>query len=149
MRTDRKRAGCEPGFESRCSRSESNVTASPLAEVVGLAVDLESYGAREHDADLAAPGLVAGVGPGDRLAGSELVLRDRDALTRQIGGQKRDAMRAVAGGRPLARAHDGGGRRLVETQQLRQRQLEPARDASRGRERRRGLAALDLREHRR
>ena len=120
------------------------MTESPRSSVVGLAVDLEAHAALEHEADLAAARLVHAIAAGNGRAAAELVLGDRDALAREVGCDERHVVLAAPGRRPLAGAHDGGGRRLVEAQQLGEREVEAVRDPARGRERGRRLAALDL-----
>ena len=117
-------------------------------EVVGLAVDLEPHGALEHEAHLAAAGLVHAIASGNAGAARELVFRDGDTLSGEIRRDERYVVAIAAGGGPFGRAHDGRRRCLVEAQELREREIEPVRDTAGGGERGRRLAALDLREHR-
>ena len=115
------------------------------------AVDVQCQRAVLDDGGLARAGLVprrvAGAA-GDRARG-ERVAGDLGALT----GQRRGQDLVGVPGRPaaaiLAAAHDRDRPLLVEAQQLGEPQLQPGRDARGDLQRRAGLPALDLGEHRR
>ena len=127
------------------------MTLSPGAEVVALVVDQQRDRAGEHDRGLAAPGSCSGGSPAPAGggAGLERVQRDVGALARQRRGQLLGAMTAAPARPALAGADDDHVAALVEAQQLREGQVEAGGDPLGDRQRRAGLAALDLREHRR
>ncbi len=120
-------------------------------EIVALVVDHQRRLAGEHDGRLAGAGLVQRrvARAAGRGAGPELVQRDVGALA---GKRRRELLGPVpgAGADPaLGGAGDDDVTALVEPQELREGQVEPGRDPLGDRQRRAGLAAFDLREHRR
>src|SRR5918996_1714069 len=122
-----------------------------LDELVLHAGADEPQRALHHDRGLAAAGLVhrGVVGLAGGAARRQRVQGHLGAQARQ---RRRQDLVAVAAGpdvHAVVRAHHGHPVGLVEPEQLRQRQLEPAGDALGHRQRRAGLAALDLGEHRR
>jgi hypothetical protein len=118
---------------------------------VALAVDEQGHRSQEHESGLARPGLVqrrvAGAGRG--RAGRQRVHRDVRSLAGQRRGQLLGPVAAALARAALAGAGDDDVAVLVEAQELRERQVESRRDPPGDRERRAGLAALDLRQHRR
>jgi len=120
---------------------------------MGGAVAVQDDRARLDQRRLAAAGLVH-----RRIAGaarygarSQQVQAQLRALARQWRGQDLIAVARSAGGTgaALPRAHDRYGAALVQAQQLRQTELEPAGDPGCDMERRAGLPTLDLGQHRR
>src|SRR3954452_24388735 len=153
-------AGCDDGDELRWLRGlilevvwkvrvESDAVAR--GELVDLAVGDERQCALEDDRRLAGPGLmerwvVRAARRGRRIEG---VRGDVGALTRKRRRELADLMPAAPANPPLPRSDDHRMTGLIETQQLRERQLEPAGDPPGDRQRRAGLAAFGLGEHRR
>ena len=129
------------------------MTLSPVAELVALAVD-DELDARPSSTSAVSrlPGSCIGGSPGPPVAapGASGGAR-RSARWPGSGGVSSSNAwpRARAAAAALAGADDDDRAALVEAQQLRERQVEAGGDPRGDRERRAGLAALDLREHRR
>src|SRR3954447_11252518 len=131
-------AGCDDGDELRWLRGlilevvwkvrvESDAVAR--GELVDLAVGDERQCALEDDRRLAGPGLmerwvVRAARRGRRIEG---VRGDVGALTRKRRRELADLMPAAPANPPLPRSDDHRMTGLIETQQLRERQLEPPR----------------------
>ena len=147
------RASSSLGFSKWWGRSASKVTASPSSQVVGDPVADQAQRAGGDHGGLAGAGLVHRrvVGPAGHGARLEPVLGELGALARERRGEH---LVAVAGSAraacaALARPHHRDALPLVQPQQLGQRQLQPGGDPGGHGQRRAGLAALHLGQHRR
>src|SRR5919109_4441074 len=116
-----------------------------------LAVDEELDLAREYHGRLPAARLVQGwiAGASGRRAGCERVERDVGPLAGQRRRQLLQTVTSPAPGSSLPRPHYHHVAVLVQAQQMREGQVQAGGDLLRDGERRAGLTALDLREHRR
>src|SRR5436309_2293984 len=127
--------------------------AVPGTQLMPVSIAVEDQGSLLHKRGLTAARLMhRRVAWASRdSAGGEGVARELGALTGQRRGEDLvavtlDARRALPA---LASQHDGHRPVLIQPQQLRELELEPARDPAGDGQRRTRLSALDLREHRR
>ncbi len=153
-RRRRSRRSCAspgPGFSNWCGRSESKVTLSPSARSCPTPPQTKRRAPSTTTAVSRLPGSCMGGSSGlaGRRAGRQGVQRDLGAQPGQRRGQHLVAVAPAAGPAAVGRPHDAHAVALVEAQQLRQGQLEPARDLLRHRQRGTRVPALDLRDHRR
>ena len=142
-----------PGFSKWWGRSASKVTQSPSLELVALAVADEHQPPCSTSAVSRLPGSCIGGSSAAPVAPpGASVWRESSARWpgwAAVSTSKRCPRRALPPRWRWDCADDRDRAALVEAQQLREPQLEAGRDARGDGQRRAGLAALDLREHRR